>query len=201
MKNFIKTIKSKAKQNPKIIVLPEAAIDDRILQATETILTEKTAKPVLLGNPENLRKKAMDLDLRIDWDRVIVMDPQTDIHLEPFANKYVEIRGGRTTKDDAIKELKENINTFGTMVVEEDLADGMISGTTFSTAQTIRPALRIIKTKEKFHKVSGFFFMVLEERLLLRDQLLSIWLSKQFLLCKEETIRKQKIKSQNQKKV
>ena len=97
MKNFIKTIKSKAKQNPKIIVLPEAAIDDRILQATETILTEKTAKPVLLGNPENLRKKAMDLDLRIDWDRVIVMDPQTDIHLEPFANKYVEIRGGRTS--------------------------------------------------------------------------------------------------------
>ncbi len=137
------------------------------MQATETILTEKTAKPVLLGNPENLRKKAMDLDLRIDWDRVIVMDPQTDIHLEPFANKYVEIRGGRTTKDDAIKELKENINTFGTMVVEEDLADGMISGTTFSTAQTIRPALRIIKTKEKFHKVSGFFFMIWEDKLLL----------------------------------
>jgi phosphate acetyltransferase len=167
MKNFIKTIKQKAKNDPKNIVLPEAALDDRILQATETILKEGTAHPVLLGVPKELEKKAKNLNLTIDWDKVTIMDPKTDVHLEPFVNKYVEIRGGKINQDQARKELTEDINTFGTMIVEEDLADGMISGTTFSTAETIRPALRIIKTKERFHKVSGFFFMIWEDKLLL----------------------------------
>lgn len=165
MQNFVKTIKQKAKKDPRRLVLPESEIDDRILQATETILKEGTAKPVLLGTSKSLGQKAKDLNLSIDWDKVTVIDRFTDPRLEFFADTYVKLCGG--TKDEAKKELTENINSFGTMLVETDFADGMISGTTFSTAETIRPALKIIKTKEKFHKVSGFFFMIWEKKLLL----------------------------------
>ncbi len=135
------------------------------MQATANILREGTAHPVLLGTRESLEKKAGGLDLSIDWDAVTIMNQKNDPNLDKFVETYVEIRG--CDHDEAFKDLTENINTFGTMVVETDLADGMISGTTFSTAQTIRPALRIIKTKEKFHKVSGFFFMIWEDKLLL----------------------------------
>ena len=120
-----------------------------------------------MGVPNELEAQAKNLGLNIDWGKVEVIDPKTNDHLEPFTDRYVEIRKGKTTEDQARKEMTEDINTFGTMMVQEGFADGMISGTTFPTADTIRPALKIIKTKEKFHKISGFFFMIWEERLLL----------------------------------
>lgn len=111
--------------------------DPRILTATVTILEEATAHPILLGDPEKLRHIAKDLCLPVDWNRVSVKSPEGDP------------------------------NTFGVRMVHEGDADGMISGATCSTADTIRPALKIIGTKEKFHKVSGFFFMILGEKILL----------------------------------
>ncbi len=166
MKNFIANIKQKAAADPKKLVFPEG-FDDRVLQAIETILEEGTALPIVLGIQNELEKQAQDLGLKIDWNRVEVIDPKNSEHLETFIDKYVELRKGKTPEDAARKEMTTDINTFGTMMVQEDLADGMISGTTFPTADTIRPALKIIKTKEKFHKISGFFFMIWEDRLLL----------------------------------
>jgi phosphate acetyltransferase len=162
MQTFLTRIKEKAKNDPKRIILPEG-FDDRVLIALEQILTEGTAHPIILGNLNELKEQANNLNLSLDWEKIEVINPATDERTETFAKRYVELRNGKTSEEDALKEMKTNINSFGTMMVQEGLADGMVSGTTFSTAETIRPALRIIKTKEKFHKVSGFFLMLMEE--------------------------------------
>jgi len=137
MRHFLQTIKQRAQSNPKRIVFPEG-FDPRILTATHTILEEGTAHPILLGNPDELKKSASDLCIPLDWEKIEVIDP---------GNK--------------------NIQTFGTQLVADNHANGMVSGLSCPTADTIRPALKIIGTKEKFHKVSGFFFMILGEKILL----------------------------------
>ncbi|KKR24111.1 MAG: phosphotransacetylase, phosphate acetyltransferase [Candidatus Peregrinibacteria bacterium GW2011_GWE2_39_6] len=131
------------------------------------MLHEKTAIPVILGDKEDLMKQAKEAGHTIEWNRLEVINPHTDSRLKAYAKTYFEMRKGAITEKAALEEMENNINTFGTMLVEMGEVDGMISGTTFPTSDTVRPALRIIKTKEKFHKVSGFFFMILEKRILL----------------------------------
>lgn len=141
--------------------------DERVLEALPEILEEKTAKPIVLGNPKELRQKAKDLCFKIDWDQLSVIDQKAAPQAEEFAEEYCEIRERAVTPEKALEMMKADFNLFGTMLVHRGMADGMISGATCSTASTIRPALQIIKTKKRFHKVSGFFFMVWEERVLL----------------------------------
>lgn len=148
------------------MVLAEG-FDERVLEAIPKILEEKTARLIVLGDPRTLAQKAKDLCYPIDWTQIQVIDPQTDARIETFAENYEALTNGKTTYEDAHKKIKSDFNLFGTFLVHTGEADGMISGATCSTASTIRPALHIIKTKEKFHKVSGFFFMVWEERVLL----------------------------------
>lgn len=138
-----------------------------MLEAIPEILSEGTAKPLLLGNIKTLHQKAKDLCFKIDWEELTLIDPEHDDRIEAFAEDYYEIRQRTIKPEKALEAMKSDINLFGTMLVHHDVADGMISGATCSTAATIRPALQIIKTKERFHKVSGFFFMVWDERVLL----------------------------------
>lgn len=166
MKNFLNFIKEQAMQNPQKIVFPEG-FEKRILQATETILEEKTAYPILVGDPDKITKTAKELNLKINWDKVPIINPKTDPKTEKYAEEFYNLRKNKGVTEEEAQKTIQKVNYFSTMMVQMDDADGMISGTTWSTADTIRPALQIIKTKEKFHKVSGFFFMVLEKRLLL----------------------------------
>lgn len=166
MKPFLERIKAKAKEAPKTLVFAEG-FDERVLEALPEILEENTAKPIVLGDPKQLHQKAKDLCFKVDWDRFPVIDTKTDPRVEEFAEEYCEIRDRAITQEKAIEAMKKDFNLFGTMLVHRGVADGMISGATCSTAATIRPALQIIKTKERFHKVSGFFFMVWDERVLL----------------------------------
>lgn len=166
MKPFLQGVKEKAQKNPKRIVLPEG-FDERVLQAIPQILSEGTAFPIVLGDKKTLEKQAHDLNLKIDWNRLTVIDPQKDPHLSDYAKQYHAIRNGALSESEALEEMRTNIHVFGTMMVENGDADGMVGGATVSTAESVRPAIQIIKTKEKFHKVSGFFFMILEERILL----------------------------------
>lgn len=147
-------------------MFPES-FDERVLRAIPTILTEGTAQPILLGKRAELEKKTKEKEIPIDWDRVSVIDSSDGEKFEEFSQRYFDIRNGAVTKEQAYEAVTKDINIFGTLMVETDWVDGMISGANCSTAQTIRPAIQIIKTKEKFHKVSGFFFMILEERVLL----------------------------------
>lgn len=166
MHSFIRKIRNQAKKNPKHIVFPEGT-EERILRATEIITKDKIAKITLLGNPRTIKNKAKKLKLKIDWEKVHIENFKNSKHKESFAKELVKLRKSKDLTPPQARELLKDMNYFGTMMVHMDLVDGMVTGTTNSTADSIRPALQIIKTEEKFHKVSGVFFMVLEKRLLL----------------------------------
>jgi len=166
MKKFINFVKRAAKANPKRIVFPEG-FEERVLLATKKILKEKTAIPILIGNPNTIRANAKKLRIKLDFNKIEIHDPLTSPKRKAFAEEFYNLRKHKgVTEEEALKTI-EKINYFGTMMVYMGEADGMISGTTYSTAETVRPALQIIKTKKKFHKVSGVFFLILEKRLLL----------------------------------
>ena len=164
--DFISSLKEKAKKLNKKIIYPEAE-DHRTLHALAVILHEQTASPILVGNREEIQKNAKGLNLNIDWDRVEIFDPQNAELIDKYANELYELRREKGLNLDQAKQLLKDKNYFGVMAVQMDDADAMIAGATCPTPDTVRPALQIIKTKKKFHKVSGFFFMILDDRLLL----------------------------------
>lgn len=163
---FIKAIREKAKEYPQKIVFPEG-FEERMLTATAKIMKEKIAIPILIGKEKEIKGNAEKLGLKIDFGKVQIFDPEISEKTKEYAKIFYELRKDKgVTEEEAYKTVKL-INYFGTMMVHTDDADGMVSGTVLRTADKVRPALQIIKTKEKFHKVSGVFFMVLEGKLLL----------------------------------
>ncbi|MBN1494863.1 phosphate acetyltransferase [Candidatus Peregrinibacteria bacterium] len=166
MKSFIRFVKNIAKKNPQRIVFPESS-DDRVIMAVARILKEKTALPILLGNKDEIRNKAKILNLKIDYDKLTIIDHLTSEKRKEYARLYYDMRKDKGIDEKTALEKMKDPDYFGTMMVYTDEADAMITGATHPTNISIRPAFEIIKTKEKFHKVSGLFFLVLEKRLLL----------------------------------
>ncbi|PIS03812.1 phosphate acetyltransferase, partial [Candidatus Peregrinibacteria bacterium CG10_big_fil_rev_8_21_14_0_10_44_7] len=158
MKKFLANIKTQARKNPGRIVFPEAALDDRVLQATEMVLKERTAHLILLGSELEIKKRANKLGIKLTSKKVQIIDPDDSPLTEKYVKEFMKIRKDKGVTEKKAWETIRQINYFGTMMVHVGDADGMVSGTTWSTADTVRPALQIIKTKEKFHKVSGVFF-------------------------------------------
>jgi phosphate acetyltransferase len=166
MKTFIKFVKTLARENPKRVVFPEG-FEPRILKAVEKILKEKTAIPILVGDKKEIIKKSKELELKINFDELKIVNPFDEKISKKYAEEFYKLRKHKGITEKKALEIVQKFNYFGTMMVQLGEADGMISGTTYPTADTIRPALQIIKTKEKFHKVSGLFFLILDNRLLL----------------------------------
>lgn len=138
------------------IVFPEGT-DKRILEAAIRHQTDGLIKPIVLGNKEEIEKTAEENGLTLNDLEVI--DPANDSHFDEFVEKFVELRKGKNTKEDAEKML-QNTNYYGVMMVKTGLADGMVSGAVGTTGDTIRPALQLIKTKPGVSRVSGVMIMV-----------------------------------------
>lgn len=166
MHKILKQIRKLAKAKAKTIVFSEGT-EERILTATYEIQKKGIANLILLGSPKQIKQKAIDLKLKINFEKIKIIDPKKNRFKANFANKLYELRKEKGVTKRKANQMIEDINYFGTMLVYMGKADGMVTGTTFSTADSIRPALEIIKTKEKFHKVSGVFLMVFEKRLIL----------------------------------
>ena len=143
--SFIETIKERAKQEIKTIVLPEAE-DIRTLKATEVALKEKYANIILIGNENNIKEKAETNNINIIGAQII--DPQTSPDYEKYANLLYELRKHKGMTLKQAKEIALNPVYFGMLMVkdEETKADGLVSGAVHSTADTLRPALQILKT-------------------------------------------------------
>lgn len=163
---FIKSIKAHARKNPQRIIFPEADRDPRILEAAAKIVKEKTAKPMFYGTRTTIEKLLKKHAISLNLTKVAIVTP-TEKEYKESAEKLTKIRAKKgITLTEALKKIRDP-NYFCTMMVATGKADGLIGGSLSTTAETIRPALQIIPTKEQFHKVSGFFFMILEKRLLL----------------------------------
>lgn len=166
MNIFIERIQKEAHACRKHIVLPEG-MDERVLRAAEKIAKRKICQLTLLGPVSSIKAKAKRLGLNVNWDLVQIEDPKKSKQSNEYAKALHQERKAKGVTIKDARKMIQDVNYYGTMMVHLDVADGMVSGATSSTADAIRPALEIIKTKERFHKVSGIFFMVLEDRLLL----------------------------------
>ncbi len=160
--NFIETIKEKAKQNIKTIVLPESE-DIRILKATEIALKEKYANIILVGNNEKISKITKENNINIEGAQII--DPEnTDKH-EKYANLLYELRKHKGMTIEEAEKIVLDPVYFGMLMVKDEKtkADGLVSGAAHSTSDTLRPALQILKTAPDTKLVSAFFVMVVPD--------------------------------------
>jgi len=153
---------AKAKAHSKKIVFPEGE-NDKIVRAAKIAVDEGLARPVLLGSEEIIRKKMKEFNLASD--KVDVIDPKTSDKREAFARKYADVRKRKGASFDEAKVLMNHPNYFGCMMVEEGLADGLLSGLTMPYPDTIRPALLVNKTRADVKKVAGLYMLILKNRI------------------------------------
>ena len=153
----------KARQKKQHIVLAEG-IEDRILQAADLLLKREVVDITLLGDEAKIHEKASLLGVDIGAAKVI--NPHSSELTEKFAKELYELRKHKGVTPDAALDAVQGRNYFGTMLVYDGMADGMVSGAVHTTGDTIRPALQIIKTKPGCSLVSSVFFMCLSTRVL-----------------------------------
>ena len=152
-----------ARLNKKHIVLPEG-LDERVLRATKHLIDVDAVNITLLGNREQIQSKIDALDIELDLNRVNVIDPIESDKFEDYSEKLYEIRKHKNVNLAMAQDLMEDVSYFGTMMVHNGDADGMVSGAVHTTQHTVRPALQFIKTKPGTSTVSSVFFMCLEDR-------------------------------------
>ena len=159
---FIEEIKGRAKENIKTILLPEAE-DIRTLQATEKVLNEKYAKIILIGDEEKISKKAEENNINIKGAKIV--NPLISDKKEEYKNKLYELRKAKGMTLEEAGNLLTDPVYFGMMMLKDDEedADGLVSGAAHSTADTLRPALQILKTAPNIKLVSSFFVMCVPE--------------------------------------
>ena len=147
MSDFLDRMKNAAKADKKTVVLPEGE-DPRTIAAARKIVDEGLANLVVLGDPAT-----------IDLPGVAVIDPKTSDKHEAYAQKFAELRAKKGVTIEQAREQMDDNTYFGTMMVKMGDADGLVSGACHSTANTLRPALQILKTAPGTKLVSAFFVM------------------------------------------
>ena len=158
--SFIDGLKDKAKQNIKTIILTESE-DKRVLKAAQKVKEEGFAKIILIGNEDNANKLAKEND--IDISGIQIINPETSEKFEEYANAFYELRKAKGMTIEKAREILKDNMYFGTMIVKLGDADGLVSGACHSTANTLRPALQILKTAPGTKLVSAFFLMVVPD--------------------------------------
>lgn len=149
----------KVKTDRKTIVFTEGT-DARILSATDKLLKEDLMNVILVGNVDQVKEAAKNGGF--DVARAEILDPETYPEMDTMVNTMVELRKGKMSPEDCKANLLKG-NYFGTMLVKMGKADCLLGGATYSTADTIRPALQLVKTKPGSHLVSSVFILNREE--------------------------------------
>ena len=150
------------KANPRKIVYTEGA-DARILSAADRLKKGGFLTPVLVGNVEEV--KAAAAKGGFDIEGLEILDPATYPGMDEMVEKMVELRKGKMTAEECRTALSKG-NYFGTMLVKMGLADALLGGATYSTADTVCPALQLVKTRKGANLVSSCFIMVRGDEIL-----------------------------------
>ena len=155
---FIESVKQRAKKEIKTIILPESE-DKRVLQAAEKVIKEGFAKIILLGNKEKILKDSKNYN--IDLSNIEIIEPDKSEKKAEYSEKLYELRKAKGMTIEEAEELILNPVYFGMMMLKDEnsKADGLVSGACHSTADTLRPALQILKTAPNTKLVSAFFVM------------------------------------------
>ena len=150
------------KANPRKIVYTEGS-DARILESAARLKKDGFLTPVLVGNVEEV--KAAAAKGGFDIEGLEILDPLTYPGMDEMVDTMVELRKGKMSAEDCRAALSKG-NYFGTMLVKMGVADALLGGATYSTADTVRPALQLVKTKKGANLVSSCFIMVRGEEML-----------------------------------
>jgi phosphate acetyltransferase len=151
---FIQQIIDAAKLKQRNIVLPEGN-DERVREAANIINAEGIASVTLLGNEQIITEAFASKGWKLDG--ITVIDPETSEKLQEYADAFFEMRKSKGITPEQALETVKKVSYFGTMIMQSGDADGMVSGAAHSTADTVRPALQVIKASKRGGTVSSFF--------------------------------------------
>jgi phosphate acetyltransferase len=160
---FEYTLLDRARERRRHIVLPEGT-DERVLRAAEMLLRRRVVELTLLGPAEEVHGAASRLGL--DLTGAHVLDPRDPELSERFAQEYAQRRAHKGVTVDAARDVVSDVSYFGTLMVAMGMVDGMVSGATHTTAETIRPAFELVRTRPDVSIVSSVFLMCLADRVL-----------------------------------
>jgi phosphate acetyltransferase len=160
---FEYTLLDRARSQQRHIVLPEGT-DERVLRAADILLRRRVVELTLLGPEAEVRGTAGRLGL--DLYGAHVLDPRDPELVERFAQEYASRRAHKGVTVDAARDVVSDVSYFGTLMVALGMVDGMVSGATHTTAETIRPAFELVKTRPDVSIVSSVFLMCLADRVL-----------------------------------
>ena len=152
-----------ARQDRKRIVLPEGD-DDRILRAADQLLRRSVCDLTILGSPETITDRAKSMGL--DISAATLIHPEHSDLRDEMAHLLCDLRGHKGMSMDIAHDAVTDVTIFGTLLVKAGLADGMVSGAAHTTADTVRPALQLIRTTPESSVVSSVFFMCLADKVL-----------------------------------
>ncbi|MDJ0366490.1 phosphate acetyltransferase [Hymenobacter sp. H14-R3] len=152
-----------ARRSRRHIVLPEGN-DDRILRAAAQLLHQDIVDLTILGDPDEVAASAKRLGISLPAGHLRIIDPVKSEHYAAYVETFYELRKDKGVNHDMARDLLRDVSYFGSMMVYQGHADGMVSGAVHTTQHTIRPALQFIKTKPGVSVVSSVFFMCLPDR-------------------------------------
>jgi len=158
---FIQQIIDAAKSKQRHIVLPEGS-DERVCEAAHIVHSEGIARITLLGNEQQITDTFSSKGWSLDG--ITVINPETSDKLDEYASAFYEMRKAKGITPEQALETVKQVSYFGTMIMQSGDADGMVSGAAHSTADTVRPALQVIKAAEKGATVSSFFIMDVNDK-------------------------------------
>ncbi|MCP3889330.1 MAG: phosphate acetyltransferase [Desulfobulbaceae bacterium] len=162
-KMFESQLLQRAKAEKQHIVLPEGE-NDRVLKAAEMLLRRDVVDLTLLGKEEKIRERISSLSLHLE--KATIIDPRNSDKFDDYVDTYHELRKEKGITHDVAKDIMVDLNFYGTMMIYKGDADGMVSGATHTTADTIRPAFQFIKTTPDCSIVSSVLLMCLNDRVL-----------------------------------
>ena len=145
------------KKSPKKIVFTEGT-DARILEASSRLLASNFLEPILVGKVEDVEKAAEECGFNIRGAQII--DPEEYDRMDEMVDLFCELRKSKGVTPEQARKMLSSANYFGTMLVKRGVADALLGGATYSTADTVRPALQLIKTKPGHSIVSSCFILV-----------------------------------------
>ncbi len=168
--DLLNQIKNNAKQYNKKIVLPEST-EERTITAADEIIKEGIAQIILIGNPEEIKNKAKELNLS-NIDKAIIIDPKNNNKKEEYIDLMVDIRKKKGLTREKAAKLIEDPLFLATIMIKNGDADGEVAGAENATGDVLRPAFQYVKTKPGISVVSGAFFMILKDKNFGEDGLL-----------------------------
>ncbi len=161
-REVMRTMINRAKRRPKRIVYPEGS-NEKVLRAAHLVADEEMAQPILLGDEDQIRRTAQELDVPLEG--IQILNPSKSRRLESYSEEYYRLRQRRGVTWNEAMQAMHNSTNYAAMMVRMGDADGLIAGLTQHYPDTLRPALQIVQTDERISSVASVFMLIVKDKI------------------------------------